>query len=178
MRNIFSIGLVMCLVGCSPSSTNDDKQSTTSAYAHMQTYIDENNVKPLAILEPSQRYNEELNRAAVLYENGFYEVHENEDGDLTSNTHSLEDNNSKVEFDIAPPYIYAVINDEELLEKGGLIDIVLDDGLTFASSIECTSTPRSSIFYYGDQVEDNEAISATLYIYDSMDNKLYEEQLN
>lgn len=177
---MFIVLITAFLIGCSDSSvqTENEGHSQSSAIgSKVQEYIEEQNIDPLAVMDPSSE-TEETERTAVLFKNGLYEVSKNEDGSLSSQTHAWEERSGKAEFNTVPPYIFTVLKDEEIVEKGETLEVVLENGPTFTSDIKSERTPLASIFYYGDLLPEDTEVRASLYIYDRMGNEIYEKNLN
>ncbi|MBA2176311.1 hypothetical protein H0266_15550 [Halobacillus locisalis] len=167
--------MAVLIIGCSDSSSTTENE-TLSLDSQIETYIEQQKGEPLAVVDPSSN-EEQTERKAVLFKGGLYEVSKKQDGSLATKAHTWEERSDKVAFNVAYPYLFTIIKDQEIAEEGASLEMVLENGTTFSSELRSDRTPKASIFYYGDLLTEDADVRASLSIYDGMGNEIYEKKL-
>ncbi|MDQ0428371.1 hypothetical protein QOZ98_001197 [Planomicrobium stackebrandtii] len=165
--------LPMMLAGCLPGSAAEQPESEVGKPFTDQEVFDfakEKKIEPLALLNTKDN-----NYAAFLGEHDVYLMYEDDNGEFTSSTEKLTGSEG-VKFGTLNSVAYAVIYDDELLEKAHELEIEYEGGV-FSSEFILSEPGPYAILYDSSQFFEDQVVPASLYIYDSHHNVIYKESV-
>lgn len=161
------------LMGCSQENTEETPINqgpppfTDEEITH---YVEDNDIEMEALLNTSDN-----SYAAILGEHELHQIVKDDNEEIVSHVQRVNGDEA-VELGALNSIIYAIVNDEELLEKGHMLKITHDDG-ELGSELFRSEETRHVILYDTSSSVDETVSNVHLYVYDDQENVLYQETL-